>query len=456
MKRIMIFLLLALLLAACAPAATPTEQPTATEAAVTQAPEVTEPAATATPAKPSGKITLWGWSYDIMQTPGLIDDFKKEYPDVEVEVVTYDSSTTYQNIQLACSSGEGAPDVVQLENSHLAQYVHMDGCLADITDKVTPLLDKFNKYKWIDAERDGKYYAVPWDSGPVVAYYRRDLFKKAGLETDPAKVDEMISTWDKYLDVCKTIKTKTGQPCFANSKAANDGRLFEIMLWQQGLGYYDNSGAITVDSPDSVATLEEMGKFWAAGVTSEEEPWTDPWYATLSSPDKPVASIVEASWLGVFLKTWIAGGTAGRWGVAHMPAMKEGQPRAANDGGSTLAISQQSKNKEAAWAFIEFMLARDRSQLVQFAYSDFLPALETTYHDPLFIEPDSFFASQPARKIYLEVAQNIPNVHIYGPNYSLMNGYVRTAIQKYATGAMSAADALKEAADSIRKDTGQK
>jgi maltose-binding protein MalE len=35
-----------------------------------------------------------------------------------------------------------------------------------------------------------------------------------------------------------------------------------------------------------------------------------------------------------------------------------------------------------------------------------------------------------------------------------MNGYVATAIQKYATGAMSAADALKEAADSIKRDTG--
>src|SRR5262245_56094909 len=152
MKRVAIFLFLVASLAACsAPTATaqPTENtPAATEQA-TQAPEAT--AAPTEAAKPSGKITLCGWSYDIMVTPGLVDEFNKEYPDVEVEVVTYDSSTTYQNIQLACSSGEGAPDVVQLENSHLAQYVHTDGCLADITDHVTPLLDKFNNYKWIDA-----------------------------------------------------------------------------------------------------------------------------------------------------------------------------------------------------------------------------------------------------------------------------------------------------------------
>jgi maltose-binding protein MalE len=35
-----------------------------------------------------------------------------------------------------------------------------------------------------------------------------------------------------------------------------------------------------------------------------------------------------------------------------------------------------------------------------------------------------------------------------------MNGFVATAIQKVATGEMSVADALKEAADSIRAQTG--
>jgi ABC-type glycerol-3-phosphate transport system substrate-binding protein len=137
-----------------------------------------------------------------------------------------------------------------------------------------------------------------------------------------------------------------------------------------------------------------------------------------------------------------------------MPAFKEGEPRAANDGGSTLAISAQSQNKEAAWAFIEFMLGREDNVLRSFAYSDFMPALETTYNSPIFAEVDPFFGGQFARQTYLEVAKIIPEAHIYGPNYSLMNGYVATAIQKFATGQMSAADALKEAADSIRRDIG--
>src|SRR5205085_7285585 len=145
--------------------------------------------------------------------------------------------------------------------------------LADITPQVTPYLNKINKFKWADAQKDGKYYAMPWDTGPVVMYYRRDVFKAAGLSDDPAEVDKLVATWDDYLATCKTIKEKTGKNCFANSTASNDARLYEIALWQQGLGYYDDAGKLTVDSAANIATLEKVGEFWKAGVTSEEVPW---------------------------------------------------------------------------------------------------------------------------------------------------------------------------------------
>src|SRR5215212_8869098 len=179
-----IMLLLAVILSACAPAATPTAVPTA--------------------AKPSGKVTLWMWkaAHDTLTNSGVLDEFAKEYPDVQVEVVEYAPTDVYQKLPLALQAGTGAPDISLVENSHLAQIVALGG-LTDMTEWVTPYVDKMNAYKWADAELDGKYYAMPWDSGPVVFYYRRDVFEKAGLPDDPAKVSELVATWDDYLNVCK-------------------------------------------------------------------------------------------------------------------------------------------------------------------------------------------------------------------------------------------------------------
>jgi len=461
-----------LALGACAPAPTPVTQIVKETVVVeTQVEKVVEKpvekvveknvVVTATPApeptaapKPKGKIVLWGWTAalrDTLEKTGLFEDFKKDYPDIEVEIVYHAPADVYTNLPLAITAGQGAPDVSLVENSHMAEYVYQGGLL-DLTDTLKPYMDNIVPFKMTDCEKDGKYYCVPWDGGPVVLYYRRDAFEKAGLPTDPAKVSEAIATWDDYFNACKTIKEKTGLKCFANNKANNYGRLYEMMLWQQGLGYYDaKTGEVTVDSPENIATLEMLGKFWKEDLVSDELEWTDPWYAEMASLDKPVASLIEASWMDVFLKSWIAPGTAGKWGVALMPAFKAGQARASNDGGSGFLIPSQTKNPEAAKAFVEYaMLNREKYTLGGLALSGFIPSLKSTFDDPMFLEGDSFFGGQQTRKTYAEVAGQIPSATVYGPNYRTMNASVSTAIQKFATGSVSAADALKAAADEIR------
>jgi ABC-type glycerol-3-phosphate transport system substrate-binding protein len=465
-KTLMFLILVAsMILSACGGQATTpptaaTEAPAATEPpAATEAPATEAPAATEAPTEASqlsGKVTIWMWkaAHDALTNSGVLDEFKKVQPGVEVEIVEYNPADVYQKLPLALQAGTGAPDISLVENSHLAQIVALGG-LTDMTEWVTPYLDKMNAYKWADAKLDDKYYAMPWDSGPVVFYYRRDVFDAAGLSSDPDSVSEAVATWDDYFNVCQTIMEKTGSSCFSNNKANNYGRLYEMMLWQQGLGYYNAEGQVTVDSPENIATLEMLKKFWDANLTSDQLEWTDGWYAELAAETdaKPIATLVEAAWMGAFLKGWIAPGTEGKWGVALMPAMADGQVRAANDGGSAFVIPEQSENKEAAWALTEFLFGQVDSQVAIFKASDFLPSLEEAYSDPVFSEPDPFFADQPVRPIYVDVVKVIPIAYVYGPNYPEMSGFVATAIQKVATGQSSVEDALKEAADAIRAQT---
>jgi len=452
------------LLAACAQPQPVTEPPPQiVEVEVTRVvegtPETVVVTATPVPAapepeKPSGKIVLWGWDAAIRDTvvaAGVLDAFNKEYPDIEVEIVSYSPGDVYTNLPLAITAGEGAPDVCLVENSHLAEYVHMGGLL-DLTEQLQPHLDNLVEYKLYDCEKDGKYYCMPWDGGPVVMYYRRDVFEAAGLPTDPDEVSAMIATWDGYYEACRTIKEETGNYCFAHNKANNYARLYEMVLWEQGLGYYDpNTGEVTVDSPENIATLKKLGQFWEEDLVSDSLEWTEEWYGELAALEEPIiATLIEASWMDIFLKSWIAPGTGGKWGVAYMPAMEAGGARAANDGGSVFVIPEQTQNPDAAWAFVEFALGREESVLRMFAISGFIPSLKSTYDDPLFLAGDSFFAGQNVNQIYADVNANIPRAGVYGPNYSMMNGSVGLAIQLYATGEATAEEALQAAADEIR------
>jgi ABC-type glycerol-3-phosphate transport system substrate-binding protein len=464
-----------MLLSACAPAVTPAPaeptkaaapaeptkaaapaEPTATQA---QAAEPTKAAEVPAASKPSGKLLIWVQkaNQDVFEKTALAD-FQKEFPDIQLEWVNYPPSEVANQMAIAIQGGSGGPDLGITDDGSMPKLIELGG-LMDITQKVDPYQAQLTPSLLKASIKDGKTYGVPWDVGPVVTFYRRDIFKAAGLSDKPEDVSAMVATWDKYLQTCMTIKEKTGLKCFAENKANNYGTLFNIVLWQQGLNLWSDDGKVLVDGPQYADTLTKLGEFAKNDLVSDELNWTDNWYAVLKAnmddkTVKPVATLVEAAWMGNFLKTWIAPDQKGNWGVAQMPSFAEGGVRSSNDGGSSYFIPAKSTNPEAAWAFIEFMNLRKANHVSIFKYSDYFPAFTATYDDPLFQEPDDYFGGEVTRTMYAEVANQIPTVNMYGPYSGTFNSAIGTAIQKFYMGQLSAADALKEAADSIRTETG--
>jgi lactose/L-arabinose transport system substrate-binding protein len=417
-----------------------------TSAAPSVAPDATLPPIEGN-ADLSADLVVWGWESATQTLQTVEADFQEAYPNINVEYVIADPATTYQNLQLAVSSGSGLPDISVVEDSHLAQFVSL-GALADITDQVTPYVPFMNDYKWQQATSEGRYHAMPWDSGPVAVYYRRDVFEEAGV--DPASIE----TWEDFYEAAQTVKAEADVAMWQQSKARNSGRLFETLIWQRGLGYVDADGAVILDTdPKILETLEYMGRFWEEDLAADNEDWTDPWYTAFA--DGTAATIVEASWMGAFFKSFIAPDAGGNWGVFKMPLWEDGDAPTSNDGGSALGILAESEQQEAAWAYVQFHLGRVESQLAMYEASDFFPALEPTYEDPAFHEPDEYFGGDMVRELFTEVVAEIPNAGVYTAEYQEMNSILAAEIQKYALGDQTAEEALANAAQTIRDQTGR-
>jgi ABC-type glycerol-3-phosphate transport system substrate-binding protein len=394
-----------------------------------------------------GNLTIWGWDAALTSLQTVDPTFQQAFPNIQLEYVPRPPADTYQQLQLAASAGSGGPDISVIEDSHVAQFAEL-GVLTDLTEQVFPYLDKMNSYKWPPSQVDDRYYAMPWDSGPCAVFYRRDVFEAAGV--DPAS----IATWDNYYQAAGTIKEQAGVPMLQLARARNDGRTFEMMLWQQGLGYVDADGKVMLDvEPKIQATLEYLGQFWTEDLVADTEPWTDPWYAEMA--DGQVATNPAAVWLGTFLKSFIAPDATGTWGVFPLPTWEPGGATSSNDGGSQLAIWGTSDQQEAAWAYVEFHLGREDSQLTMYRETDLFPSLETTYSDSFFEEPDPYFSDQPVRQLFTEVVEQIPEAGIYTADYQEMNGLLVPELQRFAVGDQSAEEALANAASAIRDRTGR-
>lgn len=80
-------------------------------------------------------------------------------------------------------------------------------------------------------------------------------------------------------------------------------------------------------------------------------------------------------------------------------------------GGTYLSIPEYVKEdkKGVAWEIIKYLSTSPSAQLTTFNTIDAYPALTSVYDDPIMDEGLAYFGGQKVRKIYADVAENIPS-----------------------------------------------
>lgn len=395
------------------------------------------------------KLVVWIWDAAQKSLETGLDAFYAKYPNIEIEFQTMETGDVYQKYLIAANTGDAVPDIISLETSNLAQMVNIDSLL-DITDWVAPYKDKMNSFKWADATKDDKIYAMPHDSGPVVMFYQKDIFEAAGLPTEPEEVTKRVQTFEDYQEIGKIIFDKTDAFLLSDSQTASNNRFFETMMWQRGLWYFDENGDVQLDSPE----VKEVGQYIVDltnnGYVFDAEPWGESWINAIGSGK--VATIVGASWFDGLLSGWLDVEGVGKWGVVSMPKWSANDKySSANDGGSNLAINKNSKHPEAAWKYIEFMLGNEDNQVKMMSKGIF-PALETTYDRSEYSEPVEYFGGQPVREMFVEAVQNI-YPQSYTEDFPLANQLMTDAFAKTFLNNESVEDVFNSTAQELRDRT---
>jgi len=132
------------------------------------------------------------------------DKFKKANPDVDLKV-TYITEEAYK-VQMGGWLATDPPDVVSWHDGERMAYYAQRGLLEDLTPD-------WNKNGWSQqyasvkeaSTYKGKQYAAPLGYDAYGFFYRKDLFEKAGVKSEP-------KTWDEFLDACKKLKASGVAP----------------------------------------------------------------------------------------------------------------------------------------------------------------------------------------------------------------------------------------------------
>ena len=134
------------------------------------------------------ETVVW-WDFlgggDGVRMKKLIEDFNAEHAGkIEIQATTLDWGVPfYTKVQTSAAVGEG-PDVMTYHASRIPLAVGQN-TLAEITAEDWAAMglgaDTFAKETWEAVAVDGKQYAVPFDTHPIVLYYNKDKLEAAGL-----------------------------------------------------------------------------------------------------------------------------------------------------------------------------------------------------------------------------------------------------------------------------------
>ncbi|WP_455356004.1 extracellular solute-binding protein [Streptomyces sp. SYSU K217416] len=311
----------------------------------------------------AGNKTLTVWVMDGSAPAPWLEavnkEFEAKHKGVKVKVETQQWNGIQERVTTALSE-DTPPDVLELGNTQTAGYAATGG-LADLSgDKAELGGDGWNKGMLASAEYDGKLYSAPWYAANRVVVYDKAAYAKAKV-TPPKTRDE----WIAGLEKLKAADSKT-QPIYLPGQS---WYVLAGFLWDEGGDFAVKDGDKwkgTLATPEAASAMEFYKKLQSFSTAPKDKDEATPQQSTDIVPKGGVASWIGLGWeAGGAIDAMKKAGKTADFGYFPIPGKTADKPGSVFFGGSNLAISERSKNKDLAKEWLA--LAAGKEQMTKYS-----------------------------------------------------------------------------------------
>jgi multiple sugar transport system substrate-binding protein len=378
------------------------------------------------PSAVSGTLTVWGMGAEGAKMNVLAEAFMKEFPDVKVTVTPVDWGQAVTKLNTAIG-GRQTPDVSQMGTDMMGQFA-ATGALEATPSNFQQ--GTFYESAWNSVIVDGTAYGVPWYVETRALYYRTDTAEAAGITAAP-------TTWDELKATAKALKGQ-GDAEWGLSLGTKNWQEYVPFLWQNGGQIVTDDGQAALDSPEAVEALTFYDSFFEEELSPTSRPEGFDITPAFVAGTHPM--FFDGPWQISLIADQGGTNIDGKWAVVPMPKKKTGTSFI---GGGNLVVFKDSKNKDAAWAFVEF-LSRPETQVLWYKEISALPAVQSAWEDAALSGDDQLkvFESQ------LEDTQAVPAL----ATWSELSAALNENLEKVTAGDTppeAGAKAMQEAAQKL-------
>ena len=376
------------------------------------------------PAAPGSiSFMVFGDPAELAAYQKLVNAFEENYPDTQVELIQIPSQSDYRK-RVAADIAAGSPaDVLLINYRRYAAFAN-----AGALEPLGPYLEKSSQikeadfypiaiepYRWKD-----ELMCIPQNISSLVVYYNKDLFDQAGV---PYPAEGW--TWDDFLSAAQALTKDLDKD--GNTDQFGAGISPELIrmapfIWQAGGELVDDEDdpfMLTLDTDEAFTA----GEFFFGLQTRHH---VVPNAEQEASEDSETRFINGT--LAMFFNSRRGVPTYREsakfdWDVAPLPQKDRPATILHAD---AYCLPSASKNKEAAWKFIEYANSVEGQTIVA-ETGRTVPSLISVANSPAFLDPDA----KPANsQVFLDVIPSMRALPIH-PNWAEIE---ETASQELARG----------------------
>jgi multiple sugar transport system substrate-binding protein len=273
---------------------------------------------------------------------------------------------------------------------------------------------------------------VPWYVETRVIYYRKDLAEKAGVAPP--------TSWSGLTGFAQALQRKGGAKwgIYLQPGATGSWQTFLPFAWQQGATLAaPDAKSFTLDSPEMAKALDYYTSFFSSGLAPKSLAQGALEQGFINGS---IGAFVSGPWHIGILRDQGGQSFLDKVGLTLMPKEKAGTSFV---GGGDLVVFKDSKNRDSAWKFVQF-LSQPATQAKWYQTVADLPAVKSAWDDPA-IRSDSMLAQFGKQ---LNDAKSPPTVATWEQVASVIDGEVEKAAKGSESGD-AAVKAMQQKASQI-------
>lgn len=283
------------------------------------------------------RFATWDSEETLQLQQKLVDGFNAKNDKIKVVLEAYGED--YDTKIAAGMGAKDAPDVMYMWNYPLYKDA-LEPLDSYIEKEGAAYKNNFYEALWNYNSEDGKTLGMPVGYTTHGVYYNKTLFDAKGV-----KYPEAGWSWNDLQEAAKKLTDKKNKVTGFAFSGKPDPYDFEMYLWSNGTSYIDKAGNLSgnLNGTKSIEVFSMFQNMLKEGYAIATEG-----SGSTEMKSGKVAMFVNGAWsLGTLKEAGI------NYGVVELPKFENGK-NVSIISSSGVAISKDSKHKEAAFEFIKY------------------------------------------------------------------------------------------------------